>query len=305
MNFVGGGVFVLLLIFVAGFFGLFGQTAFGGGDTDQLEDVAAALATGKIATVKTTTVDIAGDSPSQVASTAYFWNVDTPKILKGGRAGLTTSSSTTANIKSVVVGETLKGVAFDSIYYGLEKSQKITKESDQMDLQVLKIVDSSMEFIIKEDGTTESSPSIDVTGTEEDAFTSMTLSQSNAGEAFNLKEICFQSNESTSSTNISFIKIEGLSSPASTESRKAQQYCAELPEAQMIRQFAEYISPTVRIKGSTGCAGHEELITVTWIDQQHYVSNDNTIKTGTQNDASPPADIGETDAAQVDTFVCS
>ena len=308
------GILVAILAIVVifgsvGVFAMFKSGALGGTTqaavtAQTTQQIAQATKEGEVASLKAFAYNETKDAPNtKIGGTAYFWKEGTPTNLLGGANTLSTSA--TISIPSVNVCDTIHGMAFNSYHYGNQVTETIDTEAEQIELPQSYIT-SGMGYRIEEDGATETGPSIDIGANEEDSFNKFVLSQTTADAEFRLKMVCFQSDSGADVTNITTIKVGGLTQVAVPVGRKAQQYCWEWAETQVLGEFDEIEFGPVTIKGdSDGCTGDEENVTVTYIDESHYLAKDGSIKLGVEDDSDSNSDVGATDSTFTDTFQCS
>jgi len=303
---------ILAIVVIFGSIGVFAMFKSGalGGTTQAAvtaqttTQIAQATKQGEVASLKAFGYNETKDAPNtKVGGTAYFWKEDTPTNLLGGSNTLSTSA--TISIPSVNVGDTIKGVAFNSYHYGNIVTETIDTEAEQIELPMSYIA-SSMTYRIEEDGATEADSTINVGANEEDSFNKFVVSQTTADGEFRLKMVCFQSDAGTDTTNITTIKVAGLTQVAAPVGKKAQQYCWEWAETQVLNEFDELEFGPVTIKGdSDGCTGADEMVTVTYVDESYFLAKDGSIGIGVEDDSDSNTDAGATDSSFTDTFNCS
>jgi len=292
---VGVGTFI--------YFGVTSQTAIT--DPEQITEQTQASKEGEIVTFKAYAVNATHNNPStRCAGTGYFWNKDEPtKLLGGGSVSLLATASTT--VKPVTLGKTVVGTLFDSNAYSDEVEKFINSEGEEMKLKSYRIT-TAMTYRVEEDGAVETSPTISLGANEEDAFNKFVVSQTTADSQARLKMITFQSNESTANTNIQDMKVTGLTGVPCPISLKASHFCFEWDELQILDEFDEIETGSVTLVGSSsGCHARGEEITVTYVDEQAYVSVDGSIKYGVEDDSPSHSDVGWTNTNMVDYLNCT
>jgi len=300
-----GMIAFLSLLFFPGLLGTQTLGGSGGGVTTTVStasSVASAVKEGTDATLQISAYDLVSTTPTtRVASTLYAYDVDNKELLKNG-ASLSASAST--NVDTTVGTDFVIG-AFDSTYYGTLKSVTVTKTAQPVVLDNFKIT-TSLNVKTYDDGSALNTSNImAISSNAEQSWDKIFLEENESNRAFNLKGFGL---DLPTATNITDWTVNGKDSPIVESASMPQRlrttldFYFVLPESRMLKSWDTYNTGNVLFK-SGGNDPVTETATLYIIDESNFASSvDKTLKSGVENDASSPADVGASDITRTVTI---
>jgi len=268
--------------FVTNWFGLIPEP------TETIEEISEISKAGELTSFKLSVKDD-GDSPNRYAGTGYCWYLDEPTTLIGG--GSTSLSATAGtSISPVVIGKTVRCVAFDSTHHGMPENKQIKTEGEQLILDS-KNISSLVGIHFYEDNTKETTPSLTIPQSGTKKFNKIVFEGNVSDAGLNMKELCFGSNNSNS--EVSSIEVGGLSTQSRIPYtlRNTHNFCFKWDNAVFLRDYDEIETGVVKITVTDSFTA-TETINMTIIDEAYFESIDGSIKLDTQADDVTPDDVG-------------
>ena len=119
--------------------------------------------------------------------------------------------------------------------------------------------------------------------------------EDNAG--FNLKAICVELGANVTTTSIDDIEIDGLEPMTEPERLESTvDKCWQLPSSKLVIDFKSYSTGEVRITADSSDNPQEKLQFYA-LDEGKFVTSEQTLGTGVENDAISPVDVAVSDIA--------
>ncbi len=264
--------------------------------------------TGNVIATTTSTLQLAAfdgqaDTATQVATTGYYWvkSKGTEEFVYGGTLSL--SASARVNIEDLSINDEVKMIAFDSTYdYGEEKTETVAALGKLVNLNVEKSSTSQEIAFFDENGDVISDPvGTGVTvGSSNYIFTGIRVKNTDDKSLWKTHLIGFDYAENT---NISQVKVSGLT--RFTESvRKSGAKSVE--DWYLLDENLNDDKVSVKTGEVTIVTNGEDIasetVTVYVMDKAPYLTKENVLAFGFEDEANNPTDVGIADKTQAITL---
>lgn len=252
---------------------------------------------------------------------AYCYKFDDPTQMLKGAQGDKLSITTATQVTGVGVGDEGICVGFNnSGYYGDPLKWKAESEAgESLTLKVYNTNEFGVGWKFYEDGTKETTQSIDVRADATKNYDKLVIENNISDTQFRLRVIGV---DLDANTNISNIELKGSSDSVVKRLRSTLDYVFDVGESTssvnilsgaienmitpiVLNEYDMWTSGQLIFTGDAeGCGSQEETMTFYAIDQNYYESVKNgSPATGVEDDQSSPADVGASDYTS--NVICS
>lgn len=232
-------------------------------------------------------------APTQVASTAYVEQTNGQHNLIANGQSLSASARTSV---ASTVGVKFRAASFDSTYYGDIKEGTVEYENTNLDLVNYAIGNVTADVYDFGGKLASNARNLTLGAGQTDSFDKIYLQEDTANKVFRLKMICMDVPANSNISDVSINEMTEVSVPSRLRrGSNNYDYCFQLGSYKQLDEFADWSSGAVSFTADGSNNPGVESVSVAIIDESLFIGKDQTIKSGVENEASPPANVGQTD----------
>lgn len=270
----------LFLVVVGSLYGLY--AGWFNPDVQETPTATPTSTVGELGTLKVSAESLSGDTPLQIATTGYVWDVTTPNQLIESRNGKTLSTSAGTTFSPAYRGHSYEATAFSSSQYCQHKSGKMSDEGLELRISCKNLTGTTqVKATFYEDDVAETTRSINLGAGATNNYNKFMFEVNVSDRVFPLKAICFGTNASNSHLKTMDVKNWNKDSIPDSLGSSADDYCFSKSEPILLEEWDSQVfqDSIVFEADTTGTGSTEELLTVTFMDACEYVTDSGNVET--------------------------